>query len=132
MVPSNFVIDAIDHLASLEASERRTYQLADPRPLNVAELIDVMCQVTERRGLRVPLPRRLTQLALERVGPLQRFVGIPAAAVPYFAHPTHYDTTNAGRELAGSGIECPAVPTYLAKLVDFLRDHRDAEVGVMV
>src|SRR5690606_31702069 len=101
MVPSDFVLDAIAHLSGLAHSTGQTYQLADPRPLTVDELLDEMCRATGRRGIRVHLPRRLTEWALRRIEPLQRYVGIPADAVEYFVHPTHYDTTNADRDLAG-------------------------------
>ena len=109
MVPSDFVIDAIEHLSGLEASAGRTYQLADPRPLTVDELLTEMCRATGRRGVRVPLPRRLTTWALAHVEPLARYVGIPADAVEYFVHPTHYDTAQTDADLAGSGVACPAV-----------------------
>jgi len=132
MVPSDFVVDAIDHLASLEGSAGATYQLADPSPLTIDELLDEMCRATGRRGLRVPLPRHLTARALDRIPPLERFVGIPADAVAYFAHPTHYDTSAADRDLAGSGVSCPPVAEYLPRLVDFMMSHRDASVGAMV
>lgn len=132
MVPSDFVIDAIDHLSGLDTSTGRTYQLADPRPLTVDQLIDEMLRAVHRRGIRVPLPRRLTAWALAHIEPLERFVGIPASAVEYFAHPTHYDTTATDRDLAGSGIACPPVPEYLPNLVRFMTEHREANVGVMV
>jgi len=132
MVPSDFVVDAIDHLSGLDASAGRTYQLADPGPLTVDDLLTEMCRATGRRGLRVPLPRKLTTWALAHVGPLQRYVGIPADAVEYFVHPTHYDTAGTDRDLAGSGISCPAVPDYLPTLVRFMVEHRDAHLGVMV
>jgi thioester reductase-like protein len=132
MVPSDFVVDAIEHLSGLEASSGRTYQLADPRPLTVDELLTEMCRATGRRGLRVPLPRRLTTWALANVEPLARWVGIPADAVEYFVHPTHYDTARTDADLAGSGVACPAVPDYLPNLVRFMVEHREANVGVMV
>jgi thioester reductase-like protein len=132
MVPSDFVIDAIDHLSHLEASLGRTYQLADPRPLTVDGLIDEMCRATDRRGVRVRLPRRLTTWALANIAPLERFVGIPASAVEYFVHPTHYDTSETDRDLAGSGISCPAVADYLPTLVRFMTEHREANIGAMV
>jgi thioester reductase-like protein len=132
MVPSDFVLDAIGHLSGLPSSVGVTYQLADPRPLTVDELLSEMCRATDRRGVRVWLPRRLTELALDRIPALERFVGIPAAAIEYFVHPTHYDTTNTERDLAGSGISCPAVPDYLPTLVRFMREHADADLGVMV
>jgi thioester reductase-like protein len=132
MVPSDFVIDAIEHLSGLDVSAGRTYQLADPRPLTVDQLLEEMCRATARRGVRVRLPRRATEWALGNIGPLERFVGIPADAVRYFVHPTHYDTTNTERDLAGSGIACPPVADYLPTLVGFMQDHRDADLGVMV
>jgi thioester reductase-like protein len=132
MVPSDFVIDAIDHLSGLEASLGRTYQLADPRPLTVDELLDEMAAATDRRGVRVHLPRRLTTWSLDHIGPLERYIGIPASAVEYFVHPTHYDTAATDRDLAGTGIACPPVAAYLPTLVRFMAEHRGANVGAMV
>ena len=66
------------------------------------------------------------------VGPLERFIGIPADAVGYFAHPTHYDTANTEQDLAGSGIACPPVADYLPNLVTFMQAHHEADLGVMV
>jgi uncharacterized protein YbjT (DUF2867 family) len=131
MVPSDFVLDAIDHLSALDASAGRTYQLADPRPATVDELLDELCRATGRRGVRVPLPRGLTTWSLRHVGPLARFVGIPADAVAYFVHPTHYDTTNTDADLAESGIACPPVGTYLPTLVRFLETNRGADLGAL-
>lgn len=132
MVPSDFVIDAIEYLSGLEDSVGRTYQLADPHPLTVDELIDEMCRAVDRRGLRVHMPRRLTIWALDNIDPLERFVGIPASAVPYFVHPAHYDTANVDHDLAGSGIACPPAAQYLPVLVDYMQEHIDADLGVMV
>jgi thioester reductase-like protein len=132
MVPSDFVIDAIDHLSGLDVSLGRTYQLADPRPLTVDALIDEMCRAVERRGVRVRLPRHLTTWALATIPPLERFVGIPASAVDYFVHPTHYDTTTIDRDLAETGIACPPAADYLPTLVRFMVEHREANVGAMV
>lgn len=132
MVPSDFVIEAIEHLSGLDASVGRTYHLADPRPLTVDALVDEMCRAVGRRGIRVPLPRRLTTWALANIEPLERFVGIPASAVDYFVHPTHYDTVAAERDLDGSGVACPPVIDYLPTLVRFMTEHRDADVGAML
>jgi hypothetical protein len=59
-------------------------------------------------------------------------VGIPASAVEYFVHPTHYDTAQADRDLAGSGVACPPVADYLPTLVRFMTEHREADLGAMV
>jgi thioester reductase-like protein len=132
MVPSDFVLDAISHLSRGPGSAGLTYQLADPQPLTVSDLLDEMCRATGKRGIRIPLPRRLTTWALANIGPLQRFVGIPASAVDYFVHPTHYDTTQAQRDLEGSGVVCPPVADYLPQLVRFMQAHHEANLGAMV
>jgi thioester reductase-like protein len=132
MVPSDFVIEAIEHLSGVDASVGRTYHLADPRPLTVDALVDEMCRAVSRRGVRVPLPRRLTTWALANIEPLERLVGIPASAVAYFVHPTHYDTAAAERDLDGSGVACPPVADYLPTLVRFMTEHREADVGAML
>lgn len=132
MVPSDFVLDAIEHLSGLDTTVDRTYQLADPHPLTVDELITEMCRSTGRHGVRIPLPRRLTTWTLAHVDAVQRWVGIPADAVEYFVHPTHYDTTQTDADLAGSDVACPPAAAYLPNLVRFMQQHRDADVGAMI
>ena len=93
--------------------------MADPRPLTVDGLLDEMCRAVGKRGIRVPLPRRLTTWALGTIEPLP-LRGHPGRAVDYFVHPTHYDTDAAERDLAGGGIACPPVADYLPTLVRFM------------
>ena len=131
-VPSDFVLDAIAHLSSLDSSNGLTYQLADPSPMTADEMLTAMCAALDLRAVKVRLPHRLTSWALGSIDPLERWVGIPASSVEYFLHPTHYDTTLASRDLAGSGISCPRFADYLPALIGFLRDHADADLGVMV
>lgn len=130
MVPSDYVLDAMTHLSALPGSVGVTYQLADPEPLTVDELLTAMLRATGQRGVRIRLPRRLTERALA-IPAVQRIVGIPPSAVPYFTHPTHYLTGNARRDLAGSGVACPPLESYLPRLVDFLRVERGHDQGVM-
>jgi thioester reductase-like protein len=132
VVPSDFVLDAIAYLSGIEESVGVTYQLADPRPLTVDEVLTAMLQATGKRGIRVPLPHKPTTWMLDHVDALERFIGIPSSAIEYFLHPTHYDTTNADRDLAGSDVSCPPFGEYLPALVRFMEAHRNADVGVMV
>ncbi len=132
LVPSDFVLDAITHLSGLERSVGITYQLADPAPLTVDDVLTEMCRATGQRGLRLLLPRALTVRALRQLPSLERWMGIPASSVEYFVHPSHYDTSNADRDLAGGGIRCPSLAEYLPRLVGYMRTHPDAGVGAMV
>ena len=131
IVPRDFVIDAVDHLSGLAASAGRTYHVADPDPLTVEELIDVIGGATGRRVVTVPLPRSVAKGSIRHVPGVLRLMGMPAEAVDYFSHPTHYLTQNLRNDLAGSGIEPPLFDNYVDRLVSFLRDHRTTDMSAM-
>ena len=117
-VPRDFIIDAIDKLSGGQPPPAvRCYQLADPAPLTVNEIIDVIGKATGKTIVRIPQPMLFAKLG----APLLR---IPSAAVPYFTHPTTYDTTNAQRDL---GFAPPRLPEYINSLVEFARAH--PEIG---
>ena len=127
VVPRDFVIDAVEHFSGLAISEGRTYQLADPSPLTVLELTAALARATDRHTVKIPLPRKAARTAIARVPGLYPLMKIPAEAVDYFTHPTHYLTDHCRADLAGSGIEVPALPTYVGHLVQFMRNH--PEIG---
>ena len=131
VVPRDFVVDALAHLAALPSSVGRTYHLADPDPITVAELLEAAGRATGRRILRVPVSGRLARGLLRRVPGLSRWLGFPPEALDYFTHPTRYDTSRAAEDLAGSGIEVPRFPSYVDRLVDFVRRHPEAGTGTM-
>lgn len=132
MVPSDFIIDAITYLSGLEQCVGRVYQLADPEPLTITELLTEMAQATGRTVIRIPVPRRLAKASIRHVPGLYRLMRIPAATVDYMSHPTFYLTTNTDADLAGSGIACPPVATYLPALVEFMREHREISASAMI
>jgi thioester reductase-like protein len=131
VVPRDFIIKAVEHLSALERSEGRTYQLADPHPLTVAEISATMAEATNRRLLMVPVPRGIAKLGIAYVPGAYRLLRIPAEAVDYFAHPTHYLTEHTQSDLAGSGISVPPFGDYVDRLVAFMRAHREIGSAAM-
>jgi len=131
LVPRDFVIDAISHLSALPHSVGRTYQLADPDPLTVSELLDVLGEATGKRLRRVRVPRETARWAIDRVPGVRRLMGIPSGAIDYFAHPTHYSVSHTRADLAGSGIEVPAFSSYASRLVQFMRRNPKVGSGAM-
>lgn len=131
VVPSDFVLAAIDHLAGREESLGRVYQLADPDPPTVAEMVEVIARAADKRVIRVPTLKGLAQASLEYVPFLERLTGIPAAVLDYWVHPTYYLTENTRRDLAGTGIEVPPFASYAARLVEFVRAHPEIRSTAM-
>jgi thioester reductase-like protein len=123
VVPRDFVVSAIAHLAGLDVARGKTYQLADPRPLRVREMLDEVERATGRRIVKIPLPTGVAKAAIRYVPGVYSLLRIPADSIDYFVHPTRYDTRNATADLAGSGISCPPLPSYVDRLVGFVRAH---------
>ncbi|HEX8152965.1 MAG TPA: SDR family oxidoreductase [Thermoanaerobaculia bacterium] len=124
VVPRDFIVDALERLSGMRESLGKTYQLADPNPMTVAETIDAVASATGRRVLRIPLTLSLAKGALDYVPGVYRLMRIPSAAVNYFVHPTTYDTKNTTRDL---GNVPPSFRDYLPRLVEFVRAH--PEIG---
>jgi hypothetical protein len=77
LVPRDFVIEAVDHLSSLAVSEGRTYQLADPAPLTIDELTDLLAEATDRKLVKIPLPRKLATTSVAHIPGLEHLLRIP-------------------------------------------------------
>jgi len=131
VVPSDFVIDAITELSGREDTVGTVYALADPAPLTVDTLIDVLGEATGRRLVRIPLPLGLAKTAIEKVPGVFPLLRIPSDAVDYFVHPTTYDTTNTKAAL-GETLRCPPFESYVNRLVAFKRAHPEVGSEAMV
>jgi nucleoside-diphosphate-sugar epimerase len=126
MVPSDYMIDAIDKLSVSPRSA--CYQLADPAPLTVDQTIDTIARATGRKVIRVPLPKSLAKFSIERVPGVYRLMRIPSAAIDYFVHPTTYDTSNAIAEL---GFGPPPLASYATAMVRFFAAHPEISSRAM-
>lgn len=131
LVPSDFVLAAIDRLSGREESLGKVYQLADPDPLTVAELVEVIARAAGKKVVRVPTLKGVAKASLEHVPFLEKLTGIPAAVLDYWVHPTYYLTDNTRRDLAGTGIEVPPFPSYAERLVEFVRAHPEVRSEAM-
>jgi nucleoside-diphosphate-sugar epimerase len=127
MVPRDFIVRAIDYLSSRDWSEGKVYQLADPEPLTVDEIIELFGETMKKRIIRVPVAKSVAKFLLARVPGVEWLMRIPPAAIDYFVHPTLYDTANMQADLRGSGIAVPRVRDYAPRMIQFMREH--PEIG---
>ncbi|MHB0960356.1 MAG: SDR family oxidoreductase [Pirellulaceae bacterium] len=123
LVPRDYVVDAVSYLSALDASAGKVYQLSDPAPLTVSELIAVVGRAARRIVVRVPCPRVAAKFLIDHVPGVYRLMQIPSSAIDYFVHPTLYTCASTLADLEGSGLKVPPVPTYVDRLVDFVRCH---------
>jgi NAD(P)-dependent dehydrogenase (short-subunit alcohol dehydrogenase family) len=143
IVPVDYVVEAMHHIAHLPALDGRCFHLTDPQPLRFGELLDTLTAAAHapRMSLRVnarlaglvpPLVRqRLMALApLRRLrDALLRELGLPRDIFQFINYPTRFDNREAAAALAGSGIACPPLPSYAAALWDYWERKLDPALG---
>ncbi len=131
LVPRDFCLDALAHLAGIAASAGKVYQLADPNPLTVEELVRVIARATRRKVIPMPLPMTVAKAAIDHVPGVYALMQIPSASIDYFTHPTHYTCENTLADLAGSGITVPPFASYVDRLVAFVRANPEISSAAM-
>lgn len=125
VVPRDWLIAAIDHLAALERSRGVTYQLADPDPPSIREMLQAIAGRAGKTLVRIPLPLGLAKWSIDHVPGVHSLMEIPSSAVDYFVHPTRYDTSNTEGDLEGSGLSMPRFEDYCGNLVRYVEQHPD-------
>ncbi|CAN5751970.1 SDR family oxidoreductase [soil metagenome] len=123
VVPRDFVLDAITYLSGLDDTVGEVFNLADPHPLTVDELLRELARSTRRRILRLPLSVGMAKGAISGLPGVYRLMRVPASAVDYMVHPTRYGTERAQSFLEPAGILVPPLPAYVDRLVEFVRSN---------
>jgi len=142
LVPVDFVVRALDHIAAQPGLDGQTFHLVDPAPLSLGETLNVLCRAAhapefvvrvDRRAMRLLPKGSLAALSLmPGVRDLYRqFLAefdIPETAVRYMDYPGRFDSANTLVALQGSGIACPRLRHYAWRIWDYWERHLDPEL----
>jgi hypothetical protein len=90
----------------------------------VFEVGQLFARELHKRFVYLPVPPAVAKTLLApRL--VQRYLGMPVETLDYFDNPCRYDTAVATRDLGALGLVCPPLPSYVGRLVEFYRGHRD-------
>jgi NAD(P)-dependent dehydrogenase (short-subunit alcohol dehydrogenase family) len=142
IVPVDFVVAAIDHIAHQPGLDRQAFHLTDPNPKSAGEVINLFAKAADAPQAPLRLESGVTDPAtsavragLKLLPPARRLVnrslselGIPPAIVTYIDYPTHFDSTQAQAALEGSGIEVPPLETYADRIWDYWERNLDPDL----
>jgi NAD(P)-dependent dehydrogenase (short-subunit alcohol dehydrogenase family) len=142
LVPVDFVVDAMDHIAHQEGLDGRAFHLTDPNPPTAGEVIDIFARAANapQSSLRLPagvveMVEPLAKLGLNTIplaGTLANRAladfGIPSAVLTYVNYPTHFDSRGTEAALRGTGISVPPLEAYADKLWDYWERHLDPDL----
>jgi len=135
LVPIDYVVQAAYRIGQSRQAIGKTFHLADPNPLTVRQVFELVAQSGGRRLPGGFIPSRLTKALLSTPG-LHLVSKSPRAFVDTITTPVRYDTRNTDDVLTDSEVKCPPFESYVDALVSFVRQrvqerrlkHEDSDV----
>jgi thioester reductase-like protein len=115
-VPVDYAVKAALHIAADDSSIGRTFHIVDPKPVTVRHALQLFAEATGRPAPREHDPLNLAT-ALMRAPGLQRFRNTTRAFLDHLKTDVIYDDRNTRELLAGAGISCPALESYVDSMV---------------
>ncbi|CAN5675902.1 SDR family oxidoreductase [soil metagenome] len=122
LVPVDFVVEGLAALSKDAEAIGKTIALADPNPLNTAQIFDEIANILSGKTSTVTPPPKLIETFLNTpVSP--PLTGLPHFGVPYFFLSQTYGTSISEKLLRKHGISCPNFKTYIANLLKFVEKN---------
>jgi NAD(P)-dependent dehydrogenase (short-subunit alcohol dehydrogenase family) len=142
IVPVDYVVKAMDHIAHEPGLDRRAFHLTDPNPPTAGEALDTFAQAAHAPQTTARVPTRLTETlkplvkAAVTATPVGDTVvdailadfGVPRAVLVYVHWPTHFESRETQAVLEGTGISVPPLEAYAGKLWDYWERHLDPDL----
>ena len=144
VVPVDFVVDAMDHIAHKPKLDGHCFHLVDPEPMRVGEVLNTFARAGHAPEMTMRIDARMfafvpggIRMAVGNLPPVKRFIGmllrdfkIPKETLKFITYPTRFDNRETERALKGSGIKVPALDTYAWRLWDYWERHLDPDLFV--
>jgi NAD(P)-dependent dehydrogenase (short-subunit alcohol dehydrogenase family) len=133
LVPVDFVVAALIHLAHAPGQNGQCFHLTDPQDRRVGDVLNLIARAAHAPAMTIrfdsgawdSLPnsmrpvRELLRAAERIVGQLFDDLRIPRSLIGLLNHPTTFDAAQAQALLAPAGIRVPPLETYAWRLWDY-------------
>jgi NAD(P)-dependent dehydrogenase (short-subunit alcohol dehydrogenase family) len=144
IVPVDFVVAAVDHIAHQKGHDGKAFHIVDPTPYRVGDILNIFAQAAHapQFAMRVnaallgfiPNSVKKGMLALTPVRRVRNAVmkdlGLPDDILTFVNYPTRFDCRETTAALKGSGIECPRLPDYAYRLWDYWERNLDPDLFI--
>jgi NAD(P)-dependent dehydrogenase (short-subunit alcohol dehydrogenase family) len=144
MVPVDYVVDAMDHIAHKPDLDGVCFHLTDPAPRRIGEVLNIFARAGHAPQMSMRLDARMfafvpsvVKQALAGLPPVKRFTnvvlrdfGIPADAIRMINYPTRFDARETERALRGTRIRVPDLQKYAWRLWDYWERNLDPDLFV--
>ncbi|MRH91635.1 NAD-dependent epimerase/dehydratase family protein [Nocardia sp. SYP-A9097] len=114
MVPVDYVVRALDHIAHRPGGGGTTYHLTDPREQSVAEVFNLFADEAGAPHLMEVMPKQTLDMTLRvpGMGWALRQVGVPMDVIEHSQFTCHFDSRQTQAALAGTDIKVPPLVGY--------------------
>ena len=144
IVPVDFVVNAMDHIAHKKGLDGHCFHLVDPEPKRIGEVLNIFCRAAHAPEMTMRLDARMLAVvpgavrsAVLNLPPVKRFssmllkdLRLPPQTLKLITYPTRFDSREAERALKGSKITVPDLEGYAWRLWDFWERHLDPDLFV--
>jgi NAD(P)-dependent dehydrogenase (short-subunit alcohol dehydrogenase family) len=144
VVPVDYVVDAMDHIAHKPGLDGHCFHLTDPKPMRVGEVLNTFARAAHAPEMTMRIDARtfgfippMVRQAVANLPPIKRFInmmlkdfGIPRQVLKYINYPTRFDNREAERALRGSKIKLQPLEDYAWRLWDYWERHLDPDLFV--
>ncbi len=144
IVPVDFVIDALDHIAHKPGEDGKCFHLTDPKPLRIGEVLNLFADAAHAPQMTMRIDARLFSFipavikqGIMMLPPARRIrnqvlndLGIPPQILQFINYPTKFDSRETERALKGSNISVPELEDYAWRLWDYWERHLDPDLFI--
>ena len=144
IVPVDFVVRAMVHIAHAKGHDGKCFHLVDPQPLRVGEVLNAIAKAAHAPSMSLFVNAALfgfipkgVRKAMMSLTPVRRIrdavmkdLGLPEDIMNFVNYPTRFDCRQAERALEGSGIVVPRLETYAWHLWDYWERNLDPDLQI--
>ncbi|MDJ0943290.1 MAG: SDR family oxidoreductase [Kiloniellales bacterium] len=144
LVPVDFVVDALDHIAHLEGQDGRCFHLTDPHPRRFGDVLSIFARAAHAPAMTLRINAALFEMVpkglakgLSSLSPVRRIqravmkdLGLPEGIFTFVNYPTRFDCRDAEALLEPAGISVPPLEDYAWRLWDYWERHLDPDLFV--
>jgi NAD(P)-dependent dehydrogenase (short-subunit alcohol dehydrogenase family) len=144
IVPVDYVVDAMDHIAHRKGLDGGCFHLTDPEPRRIGEILNLFARAAHAPQMTMRLNAKMFSFipsfvidSVMSLAPVRRIqkqllsdLGIPKDMFAFVNYPTRFDNREAQKALKGSGIEVPRLEDYAWRLWDYWERHLDPDLFI--
>jgi NAD(P)-dependent dehydrogenase (short-subunit alcohol dehydrogenase family) len=144
IVPVDYVVQAMDHIAHLPRQDGKCFHLTDPKPMRIGQVLNLFAEAAHAPQMSMRIDARLFNLipgvvrqGMMMLPPVRRIyrevlgnLGMPPDVLKFINYPTKFDCRETQKLLKGTDIKVPRLDDYAWRLWDYWERNLDPDLFI--